>query len=59
MIKKYGTFTDNSQVTKNLKKIENRVTFKIKREYHLEILPSETMELVGSTKGKINKDKKW
>ena len=58
MIKKYGTFTDNSQVTKNLKKIENRVTFKIKTEYHHEMLPSETMELVGITKDRINKDKK-
>ena len=45
-------------MTKNLKKIENRVTFKIKTEYHHEMLPSETMELVGITKDRINKDKK-
>ena len=38
-------------------KIENRITFKIKTRYYLELLRPETMKLVGSTKGKINKDK--
>ena len=38
-------------------KIENRITFKIKTGYYLELLRPETMKLVGSTKGKINKDK--
>ena len=38
-------------------KIENRMTFKIKTGYYLEILTPETMKLLGSTKSKITKDK--
>ena len=38
-------------------KIENRVTFKIRNGYALELLTPETMKLLGSTKNKITKDK--
>ena len=38
-------------------KIENRITFKIKRGYYLEFLTTETMKLLRSTKGKILKNK--
>ena len=38
-------------------KIENRITFKIKTGYYLELLTPETMKLLGSTKSKITKDK--
>ena len=38
-------------------KIENRVMFKIKNVYSLELLTSETMKLLGSTKNKIIKNK--
>ena len=38
-------------------KIENRVTFKIKDGYSLELLTPETMKLLGSTENKITKDK--
>ena len=38
--------------------MENRVKFKIKNGYSLELLPSETMKLLGSTENKITKDKK-
>ena len=37
-------------------KIGNRVTFKIKTGYYLELLTPETMKLLGSTKSKITKD---
>ena len=37
-------------------KIENRITFKIKTGYYLELLTSETMKLLGSTKRNITKD---
>ena len=37
-------------------KTENRVIFKIKNGYKLELLTSETMKLLGSTKNKITKD---
>ena len=38
-------------------KIENRITFKIKNGYTLELLTPETMKLLGSTENKITKDK--
>ena len=40
-----------------MNKIKNRITFKMKTGYYLELLMPETMKLFGSTKGKINKDK--
>ena len=36
---------------------ENRVTYKIKNGYSLELLIPETMKLLGSTINKITKDK--
>ena len=38
-------------------KIKNRVTFKIKNGYSLELLTLETMKLLGSTENKTTKDK--
>ena len=38
-------------------KIENRITFKVKTWYYLELLTPETMILLGNTKSKITKDK--
>ena len=37
-------------------KTENRITFKIKAGYYIELLTPETMKLLGSTKRKIAKD---
>ena len=37
--------------------MENRITFKIKTGYYLELLLPETMKLLGSFKSKIVKDK--
>ena len=39
-----------------INRIENRITFKIKNGYYLELLTPETMKLLGSTESKINKD---
>ena len=39
-----------------VKKIENRITFKLKTGYYLEISTRETMKLLRSTKIKIRKD---
>ena len=39
-----------------LNKIENRITFKIQIGHYLEILTTETMKLLGSTKSKIAKN---
>ena len=40
-----------------INKIENRITFKIKNGYYLELLTPEKMKLLGSTESKINKNK--
>ena len=37
-------------------KMENRIMFKTKAGYYLELLTSETIKLLGSTKSKITKD---
>ena len=56
-MKKHGEYIDKPSVQIYVNKIENRVTFKIKNGYSLEILMPETMKLLGSTKNKITKDK--
>ena len=55
--KKHGEDIDEPSVQIHINKIENRVTFKIKNRYNLELLTPETMKLLGSTKNKITKDK--
>ena len=55
--KKHQAVTDNPSIMIYVNKIENRITFKIKTGYYLELLLSETMKLLGSTKSNINKDK--
>ena len=54
-LKKYNE--DNSPIKIYVNKIENRITFKIKTGYYLELLTPETMKLLGSTENKITKDK--
>ena len=56
ILKKHGENTDKPSVQIYVNKIENRVTFKIKNGYSLELLTPETMKLLGSTKYKITKD---
>ena len=55
--KKHMESVDNLSIQIYVNKIENRVTFKIKNEYSLELLTPETMKLLGSTKNKITKNK--
>ena len=57
ILKKHGEDIDKLSVKIYVNKIENRVTFKIKNGYSLELLTPETMKLLGSTKNKITKDK--
>ena len=40
-----------------INKVENRITFQIKKGCSLELLTKETMKLLGSTKNKITKEK--
>ena len=57
ILKKHGENTDKPSVQIYVNKIENRVTFKIKNGYSLELLTPETMKLLGSTENKITKSK--
>ena len=52
----YGENTVNLSIRIYINEIENRVTFKIKTGYYLEILTPEIMKLLGNTKSKITKD---
>ena len=57
ILKKHEENTYNPSVQIYVNKIENRVTFKIKNGYSLELLTPETMKLLGSTENKITNDK--
>ena len=56
-MKKDGENTNEPSIQIYVNKIENRITFKIKNGYSLELLTKETMKLLGSTENKITKDK--
>ena len=55
-IKRQETVIDNLSIMIYVNKRENRITFRIKTRYYLEILMLETMKLLGSTKSKITKN---
>ena len=57
ILKKHSESVDNPSIRIYVNKIENRITFKIKSGYYLELLTPETLKLLGSTENKITKDK--
>ena len=57
ILKKHRENTDKPSIQIYINKIENRITFKIKKGYNLVILTKETMKLLRSTENKITKDK--
>ena len=57
IIKKHGTLTENPPIQIYPNKIKNRIVFKIKTGYKLELLTPETMKLLGSTKKDVDSDK--
>ena len=57
ILKKHSESVDNPSIRMYINKIENRITFKIKNGYYLELLTSKTMKLLGSTESKITKHK--
>ena len=57
ILEKHGEDIDKPSVQIYVNTIENRITFKIKNGYSLELLRPETMKLLGSTKNKITEDK--
>ena len=50
ILENQGENTDNLSIRIYINKTENRIMFKIKTGYHLKLLTSETMKLLGSTK---------
>ena len=57
IIKKHKTIEDNSPVQIYVNKIKNRIVFKIKTGYKLELISEETMQLLGSSKKDIDENK--
>ena len=56
IIKKHETLTGNPPINIYSNKIKNRIVFKIKTGYKLELLTPETMKLLRSTKNIVDKD---
>ena len=56
-LKNHGENIDKPSVKIYKNKMENRITFKIKNGYSLELLIPKTMKLLGSNENKITKDK--
>ena len=50
IIKKHETLSENPSIQMYPNKIKNRIIFKIKNGYKLELLPPETMKLLGRKK---------
>ena len=57
ILKNHGESVDNPSIITHVNRTENRIMFKIKSGYYLELLTPETMKLLGSTESKITKDK--
>ena len=57
IMKKHETIADVSPMLIYVNEINNRIVFKIKSGYKLELLSKETMKLLGSTSNSIDKDK--
>ena len=57
IIKKHKTLTENPPVQIYSNKIKNRIAFKIKTGYKLELLSPETIKLLGSIKKDVDQDK--
>ena len=57
IIKKHEALTENPSIQIYPNKITNRLVFKTKTGYKLELLTPETMKLLGSTKKVVDKDK--
>ena len=54
IIKKHKTLTENPPIQIHPNEIKNRIVFKVKAGYKLELLSPETMKLLGSTKKDVD-----
>ena len=57
ILKKHNEKIDNPSISKYVNKIENRIAFKIKTGYYLELLTPEITKLLGSTENEITPSK--
>ena len=57
ILRKHSESVDNPPIRIYVNRIENRITFKIKSGYYLELLTPETMKLLRNSESKITKDK--
>ena len=57
ILKKHGESVDDPPIEIFASKNQNRIRFKIKNGYFLELLTPETMKLLGSTESKITEEK--
>ena len=57
IIKKHEALTENPPIQFYPNKIRNRIVFKVKTGYELELLSPEMMKVLGSTKKDVHKDK--
>ena len=57
IMKKHETLAENPPIQIYRNETKNRIVFKIKTDCKLQLLPLETMELLESTKGDVQKDK--
>ena len=57
IIKNYQILTENPLVQVYVNRVKNRIVFKIKTGYKLELLNSETIKMLGSTKKDGDKEK--
>ena len=56
IVKKHETIANNRPVQIYVHKIKNRIVFKIKTDYKLELLSPKTMKLLGSAKKDVDQD---
>ena len=54
ILEKHSENLNNPSIRIYVNKIENRITFKIKNDYYLELLTPETMKLLGCAESKNN-----
>ena len=59
ILKKHSESVDDPPIEIFVSKNENRITFKCKNGYYLELLIPETMKLLASTESKITAENKW
>ena len=57
IIKKHETLAENLPIQIYPNRIKNRIVFKVKIDYKLELVSSETMELLGSAEKDVDRDK--